>query len=429
MPRRLASSLLAALLVGLAQRPPWSQAAVAPSAVQSWQLDNGLRLCVRPAPTTASVAVVGFVTVSLAEEPPGREGVRDLLQLCLASAVPPAAARAGIVVAGQTQPDFVALGARGPESAWRLALATVLDLLFKAHFDALAIRTQQAILRRLEEVRAAQITTSAQRWGEESLYPVLVSRRQLGAAWAAFSPTSLAAFYQRYFVPNRVLLVVSGPLAPEEVYKEVAGATAALLPGQYAPSRGLLAAPAQEGRRRVVLGDSEAVVWVGARAPTPASPEYPVAVVAATALGEGMGSRLFRRLRDELGIAYTVEAQVMTRQLCPYMYVLCTCAAADLSRARSEMEEQLDLLAREPLGGEELERAREFAATQARLLELSNWDAAHYLGAMGLLAPGQPHASSAAVLAEEMRQVSAEQVQAFVRNWWSKRVVVEVTGQ
>jgi predicted Zn-dependent peptidase len=177
------------------------------------------------------------------------------------------------------------------------------------------------------------------------------------------------------------------------------------------------------------MKDTGSVVWFGARAPQPATPEYRIAIVAMTLLANGMGSRLYRRLREEQGIVYFVGGQVVAGKLWPHMFIWCTCNASQVEAARVEIEKQIERAGQETPSEQEIKRARDVAATQLLTLEMSNWQAVQYLGAMAVLGPPGELVLSARDLAEQIRQVTCEQVKEFVNQWWRRRVVVELLGE
>ncbi|MBB5022134.1 M16 family metallopeptidase [Desulfurispira natronophila] len=82
--------------------------------------------------------------------------------------------------------------------------------------------------------------------------------------------------------------------------------------------------------------------------------------IASTALGGGMGSRLFRELREEQGLAYSVSASMGVTVANPGMRVSIGTAPGNITEALSGMERQVKRLFREQLTENELERARNY---------------------------------------------------------------------
>ncbi len=396
-------------------------------SIQDTQLDNGLRLVTRCDPSAATFAIAAAARLSAAEEAAGQEGLRELVELCLSSTGGEAAS-AGVLVEAQTRPDLVTITARAPGSLWQAATDAVIGRAFMAHFDSATIRAGQRTLGRLAEAQREMPLAVVERAGVEALYPASARHQEPTVARLLLAPAALERFYREHFVPNNIILVASGPVDAKALRTKVAAMTAELLPGKATGQRGVVAAPLRPGTRKLVMDGVDSAVWVGARAPRPGTREYRIAVVAMTLLANGMGSRLYRRLRDELSLAYLLGGQVMAGRLWPYMYVSCTCEAEKAGQALAEIEQELDRAAREDAADREIERAREVAATQLLALEMSNWRVVQYLSAVALLSepPGRPESPSE--LAAQVRQVRKDQVREFVRDWWTLRATIQLVG-
>jgi len=146
-------------------------------------------------------------------------------------------------------------------------------------------------------------------------------------------------------------------------------------------------------------------------------------------LGNGMGSRLYRRLREELRLAYMLGGQVMSGRLWPYMYVACTCDSVNVDRAREAIEGEVDRLSLERVSAAEIERAREVVATQLLSIEMSNAATAEYLAGAAVLGPASEPVVQPRELAAQIRQVHEEQVTDFAKEWWTRRVTVQLIGE
>lgn len=423
----MGGGVLVALVAGL-----WcageSAASNAP-VIHQRRLGNGLLVITRRNPAAPTVAVAAAIRVSAASELGWEVGIRRLIAQCLHGSRDGGGWADAVVTDVSVRPDLVMVTGRAPDRSWQAAVAHVLDLVFKVHFDISRVRAAQAILRRADEAENEVPTAVASRAGLAALYPAAARYMRPAVAWAPVTLRLIRQFYRAHFTPNTVAIAVSGPVEAPTVEGYVEEATRSLLPGPAKQPAGMVALPMRQRKQRIVLAADQSVVWFGARAPRPGAPDYAAAIVAVTMMAQGMGSRLFRRLREELSLAYTVQGQVMAGNLWPYMYVMCTCKAGDVSRAAAEINDELERAGQELAEAAEVERARRVAETEVLKLQMSNWQGAQYLATVATLLPDSFAEWTPARLAHGLSSVEAEEVREVVRKWWSKRTVVEVVGR
>ena len=80
-------------------------------------------------------------------------------------------------------------------------------------------------------------------------------------------------------------------------------------------------------------------------------------------LGDGMSSRLFQRLREQLGLVYTVSTFVSSHRGCGVFALYAAQQAESEEQAMETICEELALLRRDGVTGEELSRAKELMKT------------------------------------------------------------------
>jgi len=371
---------------------------------------------------------VAALAVSQAEEPATGRGLRDLLQLCLLASAS-GSPNKGIVLDGSTEPDYIVLSARGSDRHGKEVLDALLGLLSTREFDRETVAGQQRLLRRLVEAEAEVASAVASRAGVAALYPAAADLVKPAAAYSPVPASTLTAFWRQVLKPNRLAIAVSGPVKTEEVRRAIEEAMGAWVPG---PDLG----PLRPGRRgasqgivRLRMAGEESVVWLGARGPRPDEEDYPVAIVGMMALAHGLGSRLFRRLRDELGVSYAVGGHVVAGQSWPHMFVMATCEAGDVARVTAEIQGELERMAQEEVSLKELERARNMAVLDLQQVRMSNWRTAQYLATLALLSPQAVGEGRAWAVAEEVARVEAGQLRRFFARWWAQPSVVQVIGR
>jgi predicted Zn-dependent peptidase len=387
-----------------------------------------LRLIVRSSPVSLTFAATAAVRVGVTQEEPGRHGLRQLLQLCLVTE----AARTqgeGLDVTGYTEPDLFSLSVRGIADDGQAVLQALLNSLLAVHFESETIRAQQRLMIRQYEADQEVPISVARRAGLAALYPASATALVPECAARPLVPLALQTWFKTHVLPNRVTVTVSGRADPAEVRRTVEEATATWLPGPEVPSGGAGPVPPVLGPVRVDMISDESVVWIGARGPKRMDDDYGAALVAMIALAHGMGSRLFRRLRDDLGLVYSADGQVVTGRLWPYMYVVATSGFAGVNRVTSETTEELRRLSADRLSPAEIERARSFAAMELLRMRMSNAGAADFLSVSGALSPALPPSESFWDLADQVQAVGPDRLQAFFARWWRTPSVIQVLGR
>jgi predicted Zn-dependent peptidase len=106
---------------------------------------------------------------------------------------------------------------------------------------------------------------------------------------------------------------------------------------------------------------------LGIHSPGAGSPDIVAAQVAAHALGGGVSSRLFRAIRDEAALAYSVGADVAATAEVGSLGVYCASAPANMGAVIDRIAAELDDLGRGGLTAAEFERSREAVRTDLLL--------------------------------------------------------------
>lgn len=129
----------------------------------------------------------------------------------------------------------------------------------------------------------------------------------------AISRDDVAAFHERFFVPNNVMLGIWGDFDADAMAEKLEAAF-----GDWAPQPGWTAPtpPAVDADRTYGVGlvpkedVTQAAVLMGhVGEVTRAHPDYPSLLILNEVLSGGFGSRLMSEVRTKLGLAYAVQGQ------------------------------------------------------------------------------------------------------------------------
>ncbi|NLO06488.1 MAG: insulinase family protein [candidate division WS1 bacterium] len=395
-------------------------------------LPNGLRVVVQDNTHTGTVVVSALVRVTALHEPRGTAGIRQLTHLLVSRGegyderLRAAAARIG----GSMAPDYVELTVSAPAEALEECVWLTREILFRPQMAGEALETVRAdLIRRLAARDATPAALTIERL-YQALYPGLgTGDVNAGDATcvAALTIDDVDRFHARHYLPNVTTIGVSGGVEGREALEIVVRVMGGLLPGSMPPEAPLQPPEYPDGTVELDGGGRTAVVAVGGRAVALGATQYPAMAVGMTLLGSGMDSRLYRALRVERALAYTIAAELTPSGTAPSGLVLVTCAPERLQEVAEVTSDEIARVTEERAGAEELQRARRYLVGRYALRRQRNEDVAHYLAVFEMLGGPQGYRRDAQ-LAGEIAAVDAEAVMQAMRALFRPAVAVNLRG-
>jgi predicted Zn-dependent peptidase len=194
------------------------------------------------------------------------------------------------------------------------------------------------------------------------------------------APDTLHDFWTRAYRPANCVIAVAGDLEHDAVVDLVAkdfGTGNGVVPGFSPPP----ALPSAERIRRVERDTAQAHFCVGVPGLRRDDPESWTLELANTVLGEGMSSRLFLIVREQLGLAYDVAPLLNSYADCGVFGVSAGVDPVDLGAALDAVLAQLARLRDERVGDAELDKAKAYAGGR---LELRLEETHHLAGWYGV---------------------------------------------
>jgi len=178
------------------------------------------------------------------------------------------------------------------------------------------------------------------------------------ASICAVDAEALRRHHDVYYTPANTVLVVAGPVTH--------AAVAAVVGKQFGDWQGAPVPPVllhegggEEGVPESIWvrdSDSQVAAQLAFRLPGRQSPHSVALRVLRRVLSGGGASRLMLRLRETLGLTYSIEANLSLFEECGCFTVDCSVAPENLPAAVREVLAVFAELCREPVGAEELER-------------------------------------------------------------------------
>jgi zinc protease len=177
----------------------------------------------------------------------------------------------------------------------------------------------------------------------------------------AATVSDVAAFFEKYYVPNNATMVIAGNVKLATV-KNLVEKYFGWMPRAPEPARPSYAEPAPL-TKEVVLTTTDDVqvprVYLTWRGPAAFTADEPALDVVATILGEGKASRLYKRLVYDEKIAQDVAASFASEALGGAFEVVVTAKpGVDPKRLRAEVSEEVARISASPPDARELERAK-----------------------------------------------------------------------
>lgn len=398
------------------------------------RLPSGLTVIVRENPAALVVAFTLFVAVGSCYETAETNGVSALLGRVLlkgtrsrsALELAQLAEDAGGGLETATDQEYSELRARGLARHWRTLLDLVRDV-------ATAPRLAPDEVERERQTLLAQIRSL-----DDQPFEVanrLLARALYGAHPYGF-PTpgeldsvrritgeDVVAHFARFFTPERMVLVVSGHVAAAEVLGEVRRTfgplprQATVLPPAPPPDRPAISRVSETRRTQQVH------LLSGFLAPPLGHPDYTALKVLNAILGGGMSGRLFRTLRDEEGLAYSVGSFYPTRRVTSRLVVHIGTAPENVTQASAGIARALAHLRDTPVPPDELERGKAYMTGDFHLDLRTNARQAFYLGLFELMGAGHDYVAR---YPEAIETVTSADVLRAARRWLGEPTIAMV---
>lgn len=398
------------------------------------RLPNGLTVIVRENAAAPVVALTLFVEVGARLETVETNGVTTLLGRALlkgtrtrsALELAQLAEDAGGALESATDQEYSELRARGLARHWRTLVALLHDV---ATAPALAPdeveRERQILLAQIRglEDQPFQVTNRLLGRALYGAHPCGFPTAGEPASVGRLTREALRDHFERFFSPERMILVVSGQVQAGEVVAEAARVFGGL------PRRGVALSLTPPPERPVTPRVSEsrptqqAQLLVGYLAPPIGHPDHVALKLLNAILGGGMSGRLFRTLRDEEGLAYAVGSFYPTRREAARLVIHIGTAPVNLPQAEAGIAREVGRIREEPVPADELGRGKAFLTGALDLDLRTNARQGFYLGFFELMGVGHGYLAR---YPEAIDAVSSADIQRVARRWLAESSVAMV---
>jgi len=209
-----------------------------------------------------------------------------------------------------TSREHTAYQARVLDEDVEIAADVLADLIFRPLLRQSDLDLERKVV--LEEISTVEDTPDdlvfelhgAQLWGEHPYgYPILGTRRTVGS----FTTSDLRALHERAYHPEHVVVAASGNVEHDELIGLLEATGWGSIPsGGQSRLQSVAAIPVLPTVTHFEREGAQTHVVFGSATVPHGDPRRYALLLVSTLLGGGMSSRLFQRVREELGLAYAV---------------------------------------------------------------------------------------------------------------------------
>jgi predicted Zn-dependent peptidase len=330
---------------------------------------NGIRYVCEQIPTVRSVAVGVWCCAGVADEPPALNGISHLIEhMFFKGTTRRTAAQIAAEIDGVggaldafTEKENISFFAHVLYEHLPLALELLSDILLNATFPREEFAKEKNVV--AEEIRLYQDSP------DEKIHDLIVGLVLPGEAIgmpilgsfetvAAVTRADAAAYRDGTFTADRIVIGAAGFVDPDEFIAAAEGYFGAVPGPRKATARNANTYPSP---RAAYPKDTEQThLCVGVPGlPYGHRDRYALAALT-TVLGGNTSSRLFQKVREERGLAYSVYAYGRGFQETGALVAYAGTGPASALVTRDIILEQLHDLATNSIGDDELERTREY---------------------------------------------------------------------
>lgn len=345
--------------------------AVAERGVQRTVLPNGLTVLSEHMPGVRSVALGAWVRAASLHEQREKMGVSHFLEHMVfkgserrsAKELALALESLGGALDAYTGREHTSFQARVLDEHLPQAADVLFDLMFRPALRDADLQLERGVI--LEEISMVDDTPddlvfeihNEVLWGPHPFgYQILGTRETVGALQVA----DLRALHERAYRPSQVVVAASGNVAHERLLDVLATmGWADLARGNDARLEVPPAVAAAPAERRVERDSQQMHIVFGNPIPAYGDRRRHALMLVNSLFGGGMSSRLFQRVREELGLAYSVHSFQSFNSQAGSQGIYVGCAPERADEAVAAVNAELARLVEQGIPADELQMGKQ----------------------------------------------------------------------
>lgn len=345
------------------------------AGASDWQidtLDNGLKVMILENPQVPQVNISTTVAAGAKNETDYFDGATHLLEHLIlfrgtdkmtGEEVGEAMKSHGAYFNGYTSSDWTDFVISLPKEHLDFALEIHADMLFRSNFPPEEMdKERQAVLEEINisednPVQTAYRSTVGKLYGSKHPY----SKNVLGTKEniRGIPRDSVYAYYKRYYAPNNMTMAIVGDVdavATLARVKQYFGE----FPRGTVPHDNEGEPPQRKSVEEIDITKDirQAYLLMASVGPEADSPDQFPLDIMATLLGSGESSRLYRKVKDEMGLVYSVDFSFHTRKYDGMLYTFVTLEPDKVAAVEEAVNEVLEDVRQNGFTETELRKAK-----------------------------------------------------------------------
>jgi predicted Zn-dependent peptidase len=329
---------------------------------------NGLKVVTEAIPYVRSVSLGLWVDVGSRDENERNSGVSHFIEHMVfkgtsnrdASQIASYLESVGGVLNAFTSREQTCFYAKFLDQHIEKAVEVIFDLVFNALFDKPEIEKEKRVI--LEEIKDVEDAPSdlvhdkfaAAIFGDHPLGRSILGSK---SSVKSLNRKTVLSYLDRFYVPGGMLVAASGNLDHAHLVNLIGSH---LVSGDHEKEAAPREKPEFSARKRIISRkSSQTHICLGVPAIEFTDPGRSGAFILNAVLGGGMSSRLFQKLRDDLGIVYNIFTYLDFFQDTSVLGVYLAADKRQARKAVSAVMKEIDRLRKEPLTDDDLCRAKE----------------------------------------------------------------------
>ena len=402
--------------------------------LEKFVLSNGLRVLVREDDRLPLVSMVATFKCGLLAETPADNGIARLFARTLlkgtgtqsADEIAEAIEAAGGALGSDSGNNTVSVSARVLRPDLTHGLGLLADILLNASFPAAALDRERDA--QLASIKAddEEVTSNARNLLRAQLFaghPFAMPMLGTPASLATLKPSDLTAFRDRHLTAANGVLAIFGAVNAAEIRDIAESALAALPSGAQVswktPQPDFSAASSEH---TIIKPKEQAVIMVG----FPGVDLFSEDAVALELIDEAcsdLGSRMFNRIREEMGLAYFVGSSNLTGLARGAFSFYVGTDPAKVTEVRAALSDEIRKLAEDGITPAELDRSKAKLLGAQAIRNQSNDALAFSCALDELYGLGARHYEG---LQQRVEAVTLEQVRDAARRYFTQASVTAI---
>lgn len=333
-------------------------------------LPNGITLLMDEIKSVESFSLGIFLKAGSREDPKGKEGIAHFIEHSVFRSsifgtnneLMAIFESMGVYLDAYTTKEYTCYNLRGLKANFNKSLKILLDTIFKCDFRTEEIEKERSVIAQEIKYYYDDPEEILSEEAEKQLFGDHVLANSISGtleSLAAIEIKDLKSYYNEYYIPANMILSVAGNVKSQDIMN--------ILKDFFTDSNQrqnmiLRKSPKSVNKNEIELnnsGVSQAYIVKGLRIDDISSiNRYPL-VLMNEIFCDGASSRLQKKLRDEAGLAYTIDSDIYFYSDAGVYYIQIVTDPERLEEAEELLQEEMQIMFEEGATVEEISRAKE----------------------------------------------------------------------